>query len=59
MLIRRFHETVSRVRHRIDYLGSVTLTVGCTLLILGLLEGGQAWAWNSAPASPCSAAGRC
>jgi len=48
MLIRRFHETVRpRVRRRIDYLGSVTLTAGCTLIILGLLEGGQAWAWNS------------
>src|SRR5664280_699920 len=49
MLIRRFHETVRpRVRRRIDYLGSITLTAGCTLIILGLLEGGQAWAWNSA-----------
>ncbi len=48
MLIRRFHETVRpRVRRRIDYLGSVTLTAGCTLIILGLLEGGQAWAWTS------------
>ena len=48
MLIRRFHETVRpRVRRRIDYLGSVTLTGGCTLIILGLLEGGQAWAWVS------------
>jgi EmrB/QacA subfamily drug resistance transporter len=47
MLIRRFHESVTRVRHRIDYLGSICLTAGCTLLILGLLEGGQAWAWDS------------
>ncbi len=47
MLIRRFHESVTKVRHRIDYLGSVCLTAGCTLIILGLLEGGQAWAWNS------------
>ncbi len=58
MLIRRFHETVrSRVRRRIDYLGSLTLTVGCTLLILGLLEGGQAWAWNSATSLVVLAAG--
>jgi EmrB/QacA subfamily drug resistance transporter len=48
MLIRRFHESAQpRVRRRIDYLGSITLTAGCTLIILGLLEGGQAWAWNS------------
>ena len=49
MLIRKFHEAVRpRVRRQIDYLGSASLTIGCTLLILGLLEGGQAWAWNSA-----------
>ncbi len=47
-LMRRFHESVTKVHHRIDYLGSASLTIGCTLLILGLLEGGQAWAWNSA-----------
>ena len=51
MLIRRFHEPArERVRRKIDYLGSITLTTGCTLLILGLLEGGQQWAWAS-PAS--------
>ena len=49
MLGRRFHERVQRVTHCIDYLGSVTLTAGAALLILGLLEGGQAWAWTSAP----------
>jgi EmrB/QacA subfamily drug resistance transporter len=48
MLIRRFHEqTRPKVRRQIDYWGSATLTIGCTLIILGLLEGGQAWAWNS------------
>jgi MFS family permease len=49
MLASRFQEKVRRVSHRIDYLGSITLTVGATLLILGLLEGGQVWAWWSAP----------
>ncbi len=49
MLSRRFHETVHKVSHRIDYLGSISLTGGATLLILGLLEGGQAWAWWSVP----------
>lgn len=47
MLIRTFHENIERSRHRIDYLGSALLTVAMTLLILGALEGGQAWAWNS------------
>jgi MFS family permease len=28
--------------------GAGLLTVGCSLLILGLLEGGNAWAWSSA-----------
>jgi EmrB/QacA subfamily drug resistance transporter len=43
----RFHERVDRRRPRIDYAGAGTLTVALTLLILGLLEGGQAWAWGS------------
>ena len=47
-LQRRFHERVERRRHSIDYLGAVLLTSGCSLLILGLLEGGNAWAWGSA-----------
>ena len=43
----RFHERVERRRPRIDYAGAGVLTVALTLLILGLLEGGQAWAWRS------------
>jgi EmrB/QacA subfamily drug resistance transporter len=46
-LRRRFTERVEKRSHRIDYLGASLLTVGCTLLILGLLEGGTAWAWGS------------
>ena len=47
-LARRFHERITeRRRHRVDYLGAATLTVGCSLLILGLLEGGVAWPWAS------------
>jgi EmrB/QacA subfamily drug resistance transporter len=49
LIARNFHETVERSKHRIDYLGSVLLTSGMTLLILGVLEGGQAWAWDSPP----------
>ncbi|HVB45734.1 MAG TPA: MDR family MFS transporter [Streptosporangiaceae bacterium] len=48
-LIRNFREQVVRHPHRIDYAGSALLALGCSLLILGLLEGGQAWAWISAP----------
>jgi MFS family permease len=47
MLVRSFHENIERVKHRVDYLGAGLLTVSLTLLILGALEGGQAWAWDS------------
>ncbi|MFB9690774.1 MDR family MFS transporter [Amycolatopsis plumensis] len=50
MLFRGFAERVERKPHKVDYLGAGLLTVGCSLLILGLLEGGVAWAWGS-PAS--------
>ena len=42
--------TVAAPEHRIDYPGAALLDQRLTLLILGLLEGGQAWAWGS-PAS--------
>ena len=47
MLIRSFHEKVEPRRHKVDYLGAALLTVSLTLIILAVLEGGQAWAWNS------------
>ncbi len=47
VLWRRYHESLGREKHRIDVAGSVVLTLGLTLLILAVLEGGQAWAWNS------------
>jgi EmrB/QacA subfamily drug resistance transporter len=47
VLKRRFPENVVRRTHAIDYRGAALLTVGCSLLILGLLEGGTAWAWGS------------
>ncbi len=47
LIVRNFRETVQRREHRIDVLGAVLLTGGTTLLILGVLEGGQAWAWDS------------
>jgi Na+/melibiose symporter-like transporter len=49
MLARHFRENITRRAHRIDYAGAILLTVGCSLAILGLLEGGVAWAWLSAP----------
>jgi EmrB/QacA subfamily drug resistance transporter len=47
MLIRNFHEKVEHRKHRIDYGGAILLTFGMSLLILAVLEGGQAWAWDS------------
>ena len=47
LIARNLHETVERREHRIDYLGALLLTTGMTLLLLGVLEGGQAWAWSS------------
>ena len=47
MLIRNLHERVERSRPSIDYRGAALLTAGLTLVILAVLEGGQAWAWAS------------
>jgi EmrB/QacA subfamily drug resistance transporter len=47
LLLRGFHEQVTRSKHTIDYAGAAALAAGCSLLILALLEGGEAWAWNS------------
>lgn len=47
LLIRGFREKIERRRHRIDYAGSALLTVGLTLLLLAILEGGLAWEWTS------------
>ncbi|MGV8872106.1 MAG: MDR family MFS transporter [Rhodococcus sp. (in: high G+C Gram-positive bacteria)] len=48
MLWRKFEEAaVERVKPKIDYLGAGLLAVGATMVLLGLLEGGQSWAWGS------------
>jgi MFS family permease len=50
MLLRTLHENVERAKHRVDFAGASLLAVSLGLLILGALQGGQAWEWNS-PAS--------
>ncbi len=57
MIASRFHESVERRRHRIDYAGAALLTAAMTLLILGVLQGGHAWAWDSPPSIAVFAAG--
>jgi EmrB/QacA subfamily drug resistance transporter len=47
LIQRHLHERVERRAHQIDYAGALTLTASCSLLILGLLEGGVSWAWGS------------
>ncbi len=47
LLVRVFHEKIERTRHTVDYLGAGLLTASLSLIILAVLEGGQAWAWNS------------
>jgi MFS family permease len=49
MIWSRFREKVEKRRHRIDVAGAVLLTASMTLLILGVLQGGHAWAWDSVP----------
>lgn len=50
VLWRRFQEKAREgEREPIDYLGAALLTGGSTALVLGLLEGGHAWDWASAP----------
>jgi MFS family permease len=57
MIWSRFRESVERRTHRIDYAGAVLLTVSMTLLILGVLQGGTGWAWDSIPSITVLCAG--
>ncbi len=45
-MLRRFSERVERRSAKVDYAGAVLLTVATTLVVLGLLEGGQSWSWT-------------
>ncbi|PYI66014.1 MFS transporter [Arthrobacter livingstonensis] len=49
LLLRSYHEHVERRRVHIDSPGAVLLAGGLSLLILAVLDGGQAWAWVSPP----------
>ncbi len=47
LLLRGFHEKVERRRHRIDLAGAGLLAASTALIVLGVLEGGVAWPWDS------------
>jgi EmrB/QacA subfamily drug resistance transporter len=57
MLAAKFKENITRRSHRVDFAGAALLTVGCTLIILDLLEGGVAWGWASVPSAAIFAVG--
>jgi EmrB/QacA subfamily drug resistance transporter len=58
VLARHLHENVQRRRgHAFDFTGAALLMLGCSLVILGLLEGGVSWAWTSAPSLAVFGAG--
>lgn len=44
---RRFDEDIEPREHSIDYAGAVLLAAGGSLLLVGLLEGGVRWEWDS------------
>ncbi len=46
-MLRRFAERVERGDVKVDYAGAVLLTLATTLVVLGLLEGGNSWAWDA------------
>lgn len=46
MVQRYLREEPQRHEHKLDVLGTVTLTAGVTLLLLGLIEGPGAWGWG-------------
>ena len=47
LLLRGFHEKVERREHKIDFLGAGLLAASTALIVLGVLEGGEAWTWDS------------
>ena len=49
LIARYLHEQVTRTRHQIDVAGAVTILLAAAMLIFGLLQGGVAWPWWSAP----------
>lgn len=47
MLWAYLKEAAVRREHRLDVLGTVSLTLSVTLLLVALLEGSDAWGWSS------------
>lgn len=54
-IARALHREEQRHAHKVDYLGSVLLTVAITAGLLVLALGGTEWAWDSPQVQLCSA----
>jgi len=48
MLHRWLREETGRTEHRLDVLGTVSLTAAVTLMLLALIEGPESWGWRDA-----------
>jgi len=57
MFHRHFQETISPRDRTVDSLGALLLASAMTSLVLGVLGGGQSWAWASAPSISAFAGG--
>ena len=57
LLVRGYHEKLEPRKHTIDIAGAVLLTIALCLLLLAVLEGGNAWEWLSVPSITLFAAG--
>jgi EmrB/QacA subfamily drug resistance transporter len=57
MIANRFHERPRRGNPVVDYRGAALLALGLALVLIGVLEGGQSWAWNSPVSVAILAAG--
>jgi multidrug resistance protein len=57
MFQRHFHETITPQRRTVDTLGAVLLAAALTSLVLGVLGGGESWAWASIPSITAFAVG--
>jgi MFS family permease len=57
MFNRHFHETITPRERSVDALGALLLASAMTSLVLGVLGGGQSWAWGSAPSISAFTAG--
>lgn len=49
LIVRYLHDRPTGRAHHVDYLGSAMILLSCGALLFGLLQGGAAWPWLSAP----------